>query len=115
MLGWDFFGQPFMFLMPDGDSEFKTILGAFCSVIVIILVLVYAYSKFFIFLNREDYIIQFQRNEEAFDSSFQFGFDDGFMVAAALIGGDLDSLYRPDPKYGELKFFLKTWDRESSI
>ena len=90
LIGLDFFGQPFMFLMPDGDSEFKTILGAFCSVIVIILVLIYAYDKFTIFLGREDYIIQFQKHEEAFSPAEHFGFDEGFMVAAAVIGGDLD-------------------------
>ena len=86
LIGIDFFGQPFMFLMPDGDSEFKTILGAFCSVIVIILVMIYAYDKFTIWLGREDYIIQFQINEEAFGPADHFGYDEGLMVAAAVIG-----------------------------
>ena len=104
-----------MFFMPDGDSEFKTILGAMCSIIIWILALVYAGSKAITLFKRDDYLIQFQEHELAFGPEDRFGFSDGFMIAAVVTGFDLDRLSDPDPKYGEMRFYYKKWDRETTI
>ena len=47
LVGWDSFGQPFNYLMPDGEDSFKTLPGAIISLIVVFVVVVYAGLKLF--------------------------------------------------------------------
>ena len=54
----DVFGQPFSFLMPDGEDSFKTMPGAIISLFVTFFALVYGGFKLSEVINRTDYTIQ---------------------------------------------------------
>ena len=53
--------------------------------------------------------------EYEYDHTFEFGFDNGFKVAAAITAFDSNYTETEDPTVGEIKFYLKSWSLDESL
>ena len=97
--------------LPDGNIKFKTIFGAALTFLLFLSVLAYAVTQFITFWERSSYTVLETTAENIYlDNNFAIGKEEGFVVAAAFVGG---SNLTPDPEIGELKFILKSWSDAS--
>ena len=81
--------------------------GALCSLLLIFTILTFSLYKLTIILDKSDYIIINEEHDDDIDEDFVFSTDDGFQIAAGVVGGELD------PEIGQIKFYLKRWSEES--
>ena len=51
----DSFGQPFQFVFPDKNKEFKTVPGAICTIAMMLVLLVFATYKAAVLVQMQDY------------------------------------------------------------
>lgn len=105
----DFYKQPFKLLLPDGNDTYKTFIGSFLSVLTIITMVTYASYKFANLLDSSDFRVQERKHENQFAVNATFGYQEGFAVAALVIGFENRTEDIIDPEIGELKFYLKQW------
>ena len=97
--------------LPDGNIKFKTIFGSVLTTLLFLAVLAYASTQFITFWERTSYTVRETTSENIYlDNNFSIGKEEGFVVAAAFVGG---SKLTPDPEIGELKFILKSWSDAS--
>ena len=94
--------------LPDGNIKFKTIFGASLTMALSLLVFTYAVTQFIVFWERTNYTVLDTTTENVYmDDAFSLGKDDGFSIAAAIVGNSDTNIH--DPEIGELKFILKKW------
>ena len=106
----DIFGQPFRFLLPNGEDEYRSFLGSFPSLLLAMLLLGYATYKIEGLTLNSDYKTQIHDQRYFYDAADEFTFEeDGFMIAVAITAYDGSSDNITDPEVGELKFVMKTW------
>ena len=85
--------------------------GAICTLILAIIICVFATIKVITLFNRSDFNVMSETHDYYFDETFQFSSKEGFRVAATVVApGDTD--LKLDPSIGTLKFYLKTWSEQ---
>ena len=96
--------------MPDHRDRYRTLLGAFLSLITLVLVTMYAGYKFNDLMHYNDYKLMKVDQENYYDMRDHFGSSDGFLLAAGVT--DYSSSQEPveDPEIGTIKLIKKTWD-----
>ena len=88
----DLVGKEFNFKLPDGNERYKTCTGGFCSVILLIIMLIFAFATGLELKERKSYTIQKTEYDNVFgDSDFAFSSADGFAVAAAFFDDSLSA------------------------
>ena len=65
-------------------------------------------------VNSDDYSVSLHILEDHYTSNATFGAADGFVVSAAVTALDGSSQDITDPEIGEIKFYLKHWDVDST-
>ena len=86
MLIFDLYKQPFNLRLPDGQSKYRSLPGALCSICTIIIFIVFATLKLTTISNLDEYRVIESELELTFTDKDRFGTDDDFMVAATLSG-----------------------------
>ena len=92
-----------------GQPDIRSFMGAFCSILLFAIVLVYAYQKTEILINKKNVDIFTTTNENALTSDDKFAYANGFNVAAAFVLYDDNTEWSLDPSYGELVFKHYGW------
>lgn len=104
----DIFGQPIKWLLPGSKAVQKSIQGAICTIFIYGLLAAYMLSRVDALINRIDYNILQEDQNNYFGETFLVSADQGFRVAAAVTKyGDFRD--NEDPSIGTLEFYLKSW------
>ena len=83
--------------------------GATCTIILAIIVFIFALYKFNVLVERTEYDVIVESFEYNFDRDNQFGLDDGFVIAAAITAYDSNEQPIEDERIGTVEFYLKRW------
>ena len=110
----DLFAQPFRFLLPDREDKYRSCLGAVLSLITLVLLIGYALYKIQELTVNQEYSIQIHDKKLYYDAADAFTFEDnGFVMAAAITAYDGSPDDITDPEVSEVKFYRKTFDKDS--
>ena len=91
----------------------KSFVGSLCSLLLLVIIMGYAYTKLDVLLMRKDVDVISTVNDLHFDDSFIFKSENGFNVAEAFTRYDDEKEWILDPSYGELLFNSYTWGPEN--
>lgn len=58
MLNFDLYREPFNLVLPDGKTQYRTLLGSILSIITIVVVMSYGSIKMASMVNYSDYKVQ---------------------------------------------------------
>ena len=83
--------------------------GAVCTIILLCTIFVFAGYKFNVLVEKTEYDVVVETYQYNFDWTHQFGLDDGFAIAAAIIAYDNSEEPVEDPRIGTIEFYLKYW------
>ena len=97
----DIFGDSFNMKLDSGDESIKTLSGSLCSLLLLMVTILYASLKFDILLTKKDVRIVTAVEDMYFSDTDEFDYSDGLNIAASLWTGSEESL---DLTYGELVF-----------
>ena len=103
LLAHDQFSQSFKLLIDEGREGLPSKSGALCSILLLILMLIYTGYKISILEGKKDIDIVQAVKENHFDNSHVFGAENGLNLAAAVV--DLYDRSQPeliDPSYGRV-------------
>ena len=107
--GLDKFGEQFRMRLDAGNEDLRSIVGSIMSFILILVVMIYAYLKADVLVNKKDIDILSTINEKYFDPDYELNFSNGFNIAAAFTAFDSETEDILDPTYGELVFMHYFW------
>ncbi len=93
----------------DGNKDLKSIMGAICSIMLTILVCIYAYQKMDVFLKKKDVDILSTTNGLFYSDEDTFSYKNGLNVAVAFTAYDSEESWILDETYGELIFNSYSW------
>ena len=93
----------------EGESHLRSYMGAFCSILLIFVVLIYSYQKFDVFLARKDVDILSAVNDFHFTDDDIFSYKNGLNIAVAFTAYDSEESWILDETYGELVFNSFSW------
>ena len=65
-LQYDLYRRPFNFLLPDHQSQYRSLLGSVLSLLTLILLLIYMNYMFLIFFSSSEFIVNQTRDEYYF-------------------------------------------------
>lgn len=108
---YDQFGQTFSMLIDDSRSALPSRVGAICSLVLLVVMIVFTGYKIDILTSKRKIDIIQAVKEFHFDDSHVFGAEQGLNIAVGL----LDS-FNPvskqilDPSYGKIEFFKFQWE-----
>ena len=105
----DVFGQPFEFGLPDKTKLFKTVPGAICTLILMLILMAFAGFKFNSLVQLSQYRILSETFAFEYDAEDKFGFDNDFRVAASITEFGVEKDFE-DPTYGTVKLVMKYWN-----
>ena len=107
----DIYKTSFNFLLPNKKQDYKSFLGVCLSIMTFIILLSYGSYKMGDLIGFENYKLQIQIQENYFPANETFGEDQGLIYAAAMTdyGGEIAE----DPTIATLKFYYKTFGRET--
>ena len=108
----DQFGQPFFFRLPDGRRDKRTWQGLCFSILVAMAIGFYASTQFINLVDYGSNTIMVSTKDSYFDMEYEFGTQDGFMIAFGLTTYDDDYEVTEDPQYGQLKAYYKSWGED---
>ena len=112
----DKFGQkPGYKVQYEGGGAYVSYMGALCSVIFIMISLIFLYSKIMVLVNvsRITVISNYQVGALTYDD--QYSGEDGFFVAAAFTAYDSETEPIDDPTYGDLTMEYYGWGYEGAL
>lgn len=93
----------------DGDDTLKSLMGALCSIILTIVVLLYTYQKLDVFLAKKDVDILSTINDLHWTDDDIFSYENGLNIAVAFTAYDSEEKWILDETYGELIFNSYSW------
>ena len=74
-----------MFMLPNKQIRYKSIVGSFCTILIISIVFSYAVYKAQMFVDREDTSLQITTDLDYFlQNPKKFGTEDGFKLAFGI-------------------------------
>ena len=99
----------------EGGGAYVSYMGALCSLIFIMISLVFLYSKIMVLVNvsRITVISNYQVGALTYEDKYTG--EDGFFVAAALTKYDSETEPIDDPTYGDLTMEYYGWGYEDEI
>lgn len=109
----DQFGETFTMKIDDTNTEIKSSMGAFCSIILILVVSSFMYQKVDIWLQREDVDVWSATQSHHFPTDYQFTHEMGLNIAFAFSGYDNIEEDILDPSYGSLVFTTYEWGEDA--
>lgn len=109
----DSYGRPFLFMLPNHNQRYKSILGSMCTVFILSIVLIYAIYKYELLVDKEESRIQKTLQENYFGEDTKFTSTDGFNVAFALSSYTNKEQFYIDNSYGRLRLILLTRDNKN--
>ena len=92
---YDKFGQSFKLLIDEGRDGLPSKSGALCSILLLIIMLVYTGYKISILEGKKDIDIVQAVKENHFDNSHVFGAEQGLNLAVAVVHGRSRSQSQP--------------------
>ena len=92
-----------------GGDDVRTILGALCSFVLFLIVLLFAYLKADVLINKKDVDILSTLNDNFFTPDDVIDYKSGFNIAAAFTAYDSETEDILDPTYGEIVFMHYYW------
>jgi len=93
-----------------GNDDLKSIAGSLCSIILTVMVCMFAYLKADVLINKKDVDIMSTINDNYYDADRNITYkEDGFNIAAAFTAFDSETEDMLDPTYGELVFMHYYW------
>ena len=96
--------------MDDGKRALPSKIGALCSILLIIILLLYSGYKISILEGKKDIDIIQAVKKDNFDDSYEFSAEQGFNIAVAVFDPfDLRSIKGVDPRYGRIRFIKNEW------
>ena len=87
-----------------GHGDLRSVVGAICSCMVFLLVLIFALYKFDVFYSKKDVDILSTINDNYFTPDHVISYKNGFNIAAAFTAFDSGMEEILDPTVGELVF-----------
>ena len=93
-----------------GNDNLRSILGSFCSFILICVLCMFAYLKFDVFINKKDVDIMSTINDNYFTPNDKITSANGLNIAVAFTKYDSDTEDILDPTYGEIVFMHYFWE-----
>lgn len=85
VLKLDLYGRPFMFMLPNHEQRYKSIVGSLCTILVLFVVFVYAVYKVQLLSDKDESRVQRTLEENYFDyQKFVSSHHGEFNVAFAL-------------------------------
>lgn len=111
---YDSFGSSFSMRLPDGEEGFLSLPGAICTIIVVILGLLYSVNKVNTLATRKDYTITSEVQRYAFGREDLFDKDNGLAFAAIITNANLEVVDVPE-SIGSLKFVMKSYSETESL
>ena len=91
------------------EQTVKSIMGSVCSILLLAVVVLYAYQKTEILVNKKnvDILTEIYEKELTYDDTFSY--QNGLNVAVAFTSYDSETEWILDPSYGELVFKHFAW------
>ena len=109
----DTFGQPVEWLLPNSESVFNSVPGAFCSLILYMMIMLYGGYRLLVLQDRSDYNVLTEVQDFYFSEEFKFTPKDGLQVAARITSyGNTTDI--EDPEIGAMEFYIKGWKADLS-
>ena len=91
----------------------KSMPGAICSIFIYSVLIYFFITKIFVLVNRSDYNILNEDQNDFFKEDFVVSQDQRFRVAAAVTTyGDPNEI--EDPSIGTIEFYIKSWKADGS-
>ena len=84
-------------------------MGGICSILLTLLVCIYAYQKLDVFLSKKDVDILSTTNDLFYSDEDIFSYKNGLNVAVAFTAYDSEDSWILDETYGELIFNSYSW------
>ena len=107
-----------MFMLPNHQQKYKSIIGSLCTIFILSIVLVYAIYKFELLVAKDESRLQTTVEESYYDETYTFSSSQGFNMAFGISSYQNSDLYYNDPRfheYGRLQLLLHTRDSEKGI
>ena len=105
----DLFGTQFRMRLDAGKQSLNSIGGTLMSLLLVATLIFYAQLKFDVLINKKDVDVLSSIYENVFTADDEFGYQNGFNVAAAFTAYDSGTEYILDETYGELVFKHYYW------
>lgn len=94
----------------DGEGKFvQTFIGSAFSLILLAIVLAYAYQKVDVWMNKKDIDIMSSLQTDHFDADYVFDYSQGLNFAFAFTAYDSETEDILDPSYGRIIFSRYAW------
>ena len=115
MLSFDLYKQAYRLLLPDRYNEFRTFAGSVLSICTILILLIYGGFIAVEMMARSNFKVTLREEEDFFTDLDKLQVQDGFNVAAAIVGFGAADQEAVPAHIGALKFYHKTWSGVSTI
>lgn len=80
----DTYGRPFLFMLPNHQQRYKSIVGSICTVFILSVVFIYAVYKFQLLIDKDESRIQKVLIENFFDETKYLSQSEGFNLAYGI-------------------------------
>ena len=112
----DKFGQkPGYKVQYEGGGAYVSYIGALCSLIFIMISMVFLYSKIMVLVNVSRITVISNYQVGALTYEDKYSGEDGFFIAAALTAYDSETEPMDDPRYGDLTVGYYGWGNEDGL
>ena len=105
----DKFGRGFGFKMDAGVGQIRTKMGTCCTLIWVIIILVYAMQKLDTLIFKKQISILSSKKELYFSETDRFTYDQGLNFAVGYTAFDNETEWTLDPRYGEIVINSFSW------
>lgn len=116
ILKFDLYGRPFMFMLPNHEQRYKSIVGSLCTILVLFIVFVYAVYKVQLLSDKDESRVQRTLEENYFDYKKSVSNKEGaFNVAFSLASYEAPNEFLTDyESYGRLRLIYHLGSLASS-
>ena len=95
-----------------GGQTYGSIMGAICSIILLLITAFYAYLKLMVLIEKTDVNILSSELDMYFSDTDEFTYANGLNIAVAFTAYDQETEWILTPEYGELVFNHASWGSE---
>ena len=113
-MSFDFFGENFNMKLDKQNATLKTSVGSLVSILVFIIVTVYAYIKCDVWIEKKDVDIMATELADYLPYDYKFDYDQGLNLAIAFTSFDNNPDPILDKSYGELIFNAYEWGSDEN-
>ena len=92
-----------------GGQTYGSIMGAICSIILLLITVFYAYLKLMVLIEKTDVNILTSELDMHYDDTEEFTYENGLNIAVAFTAYDSETEWILLPEYGELVFNYAEW------